>query len=202
MADTPPVTPDTPEAPPETPPEPKDEKTVPYDRFQQVNQQAKEAKEAQKRLEDRLAELEDRDKSELDRHRAQLEREQKERERLASELAQRDQRLTQLERGNWVRAAAQEAKFIDPEDAVLHASLGEIESERDAKQAVKRIAESKKHLIRQEPERPEIGRVLQGGQPVDPGKPDPAAEENQKFLDELKAASQSGWRAAPGLLDQ
>lgn len=204
MADVPPAT--TP-APPEQPeareslnlppdPSPKADQTVPYDRFKQVNDEAKAAKEQLKSLEQRLQEIEDKDKSELERERAQ-------RERLQTELQEREARLTRVERGQWVREAAAEAKFIDPTDALGRVDLSQIESEADAKREVKKIADKAKHLVQAEPEPPPVpGRVLANGQPADPNAPDPRQEENEKFLAELKAKSAEGWTSSSvGILD-
>lgn len=180
-------------APPaETPPE----RTVPYDRFVEVNQKAKESASELKALQTRLQELEDKDKSELERERTQ-------RERLQQELQARDTRLTQLERGSWVRDAANEHKFHDPADAVALVDLSKVESEADAKREVKRIASDKKHLVRQEQETPQIGQVLQNGAPTPPTPGAPQADqESAAFLDELKKAASDGWSSTSGLLDR
>lgn len=167
MADEPATTTTTEPAEPAEPvTQPKEPQTVPYDRFAQVNQQAKDAQKQLKEMQDRLQELEDRDKSELERERSQRERAQQEKTDL-------EQRLVSLERGQWVRAAAQAAKFVDVDDAVAHLDLAGIESERDAKKAVEKLAERKQHLVRQEPQRPEIGQVLKGGQPPTDTQGDP-----------------------------
>lgn len=196
MADEPTPQPAPPAEPAKPEPEPAKEQTVPYDRFAAVNEQAKEAKAAQKKLEDRLQELEDKDKSELEQERGK-------RERLEAELQTAGERLVSLERGGWVRDAAVAANFVDPSDAVVHANLGEIESEADAKKAVKKIADEKKHLVKAEPEpTPQIGRVLANGQQVDTTAPSPQAAENEKFLQELKDASRKGWATSgSGLMD-
>jgi hypothetical protein len=191
------ATPTTPAASPETPAPPVEEtKTVPYERFAEVNNKAKAEREAREDLERRLQELEDRDKSELERERAQ-------RERLSAELEEKQRHLVKVERGSWVRDAAVEAKFIDPTDALGRVSLDAIESESDARKAVKRIAEQAKHLIQQEaPVAPQIGQVVAGGQPVNPNAPDPKQDENERFLAELKEASSRGWsQSSTGLLD-
>lgn len=191
-ATTEPAAPATP-----APPAPTDDKSVPYERFVQVNDQAKAAKKRADELESRLQELEDRDKSELERERSQ-------RERYENELRERDQRLTSLERGGWVKGAASAANFIDPADALGRIDLSTIESETDARRAVKKIAEEAKHLVKAEdPTPPPVpGRVLSGGHPVDPNVPNPSSEENEQFLDELKKASSAGWvSSSTGLMD-
>lgn len=171
--------------PPEQPTPAADEsRTVPYDRFAQVNQQARDYKNQLDELSGRLQELEDKDKTDLDRERTQRERAQTEAQELKS-------RLQNLERGSLVRAAAAEAGFIDPDDAVGFVSLSEIESDKDAEQAVKRLAKRKAHLIKQESPPPQIGRVLANGQPpVDSSQRD---EEAEAFLSQVQTAQQQGW---------
>lgn len=178
-------------------PAPPAEKTVPYDRFKEVNDALKSEKDARKEMEDRLRELEDKDKSELERERAA-------RERAEAELNETKSGLTRLERSSWVRDAAVEAKFIDSADAIGRVNLAEIESESDAKKAVKRIAENAKHLIQAEPPTPPVaGQVVRQGQVVDPNAPDPAREESERFVQELKTASERGRSVSSvGLLDE
>lgn len=187
--------------------EPEDKGRVPYDRFEQVTKENKEFRDRLAQLERERDELADRDKSESERLRAQFEREQKERERLAQEVAERDQQLSRVERSQWVRAAAHDHRFNDPEDAVALVNLGEIEDERSAQQAVKKLADRKKHLVAQEPEIPQIGQVLNQGQPA---TPEQAAaleqarqqQDGQAFVDELREALSRNRVSIPGLLDQ
>jgi hypothetical protein len=61
----------------------------------------------------------------------------------------------------WVRSAAVEAGFLDPSDALPFIDLAEVETETQAKNAVKRLAEAKKHLLRSTEEKPGLTRVLQ-----------------------------------------
>jgi hypothetical protein len=200
MADEATPAPATPAPPTE---ETKTEQSVPYSRFAEVNDKAKQATQELQELKQRLQELEDRDKSEIERERTQ-------RERLQAELQEREAKLVQVERGSWVRDAAVEAKFIDPTDALGRIDLSKIESASDAKREVKKIAESAKHLIQSEaPPTPQIGQVIAGGQPVDPNNLTPQQQavlaqqkENEEFLNELKAASEQGWKSTSvGLLD-
>lgn len=175
--------------PAETPETPVAERTVPYDRFAQVNQEAKQAKQQLEELSNRLQELEDKDKSDLDRERTQ-------RERAVSEANELKARLANLERGSLVRSAAAAAGFIDPDDAVGFVNLSEVESEKDAEQAVKRLAKRKQHLIKQATPPAQIGQVLTNGQPTQGGQPQRDAEAEQ-FLAQVKAAQESGWFSSP-----
>lgn len=183
--------PETPPAPTETPAESAPEqRTVPYDRFQQVNQEARQAKQQLEELNTRLQELEDRDKSEVERERTQRERAQTEAQELKA-------RLQNLERGSLVRSAAAEAGFIDPDDAVGFVSLSEIESEKDAVQAVRNLAKRKQHLIKQAQPPAQIGQVLANGQPTQAGGPSQRDIEAEQFLEQVKTAQESGWFSSP-----
>lgn len=108
-----------------------------------------------------LQELQDKDKSEAERLRARA-------ERAEAQLGQVLGKVTSLEKGAWVRSAAAELNFHDPEDAVSHLGerLAAFEDQGDAKRAVKQLAKSKKHLIREDkPEqRPTIGQMFAGDQ--------------------------------------
>ncbi len=186
-----------------TTPAPEPEKTVPYERFAQVNQKAADATKQLGEMQARIQEIEDRDKSEVERASTQLQREQAKREGLEAELQDNQKRLVNLERSQWIRNAAAEANFIDSTDALGRVDLSNIETETEAKRAIKKIAENATHLIRQESPRPEIGRVVQGGQPVQPGQQAPPPDNrDEEFLAELKAASTGGWSSSgAGLLD-
>lgn len=139
-------------------------------------------KEAQKKAERELAELrekilefEDRDKSELERAKDRA-------VRAETQLQELSGKVTSLEKGAWVRSAAAEFNFHDPEDAVVNLSsqLGGFEDPREARRAVERLAKSKSHLIREEKkdQRPRIGQVLNNGQQaeVKPQNPAQAAQ--------------------------
>lgn len=188
MADEPAATPvaepvpDTPEPEPEAPKTPPDENLVGEAKRRQRKAE-QEAEELRKRLET----LEDRDKSETERERKARERAEKERDDLSS-------RLERLERGGWVRAAAQEAGFLDPEDAVANADLADIESEAEAKRAVKSIATRKPHYLKpSDPAPPQIGRVLENGQPTTPTQADEGdVKVAESMAAELKKLS-GGW---------
>lgn len=133
---------------------------------QNIRAELERRREAQAKAERELAELrskildfEDRDKSDAERAKARADRAEQELSRLMGEV-------TSLKKGAWVRSAAAELDFVDPDDAVtyLQNQLGNLEDPRDAKRAVKQLASSKKHLLRQkEPEqRPQIGRIFAG----------------------------------------
>jgi hypothetical protein len=138
-----------------------DDRRVPYSRFEEVNKRAKQAQDELDELRARLTEFEDRDKSETERERAARERA----ERQVQELSQT---VTGLQKGSWVRSAAAELEFHDPEDAVTYLSdrLASFEDERDAKRAVRDLAKRKGHLVREarKDERPNLQRVFGGQQ--------------------------------------
>lgn len=160
---------------------------VPYERFEEVNNRAKEASRELEELRAKLIEFEDRDKSEVERERAA-------RERAETQLGELMGKVTSLEKGAWVRSAAAELGFHDPEDAVTHlySQLGGLEDQREAKRLVKRLAESKPHLHQKEEkkqERPPISRVFAGeqtGQQQQPNRAQRAAEAEQQFAEGLR----------------
>jgi chromosome segregation ATPase len=79
-----------------------------------------------KEMRDRLVEFEDRDKTELQRH--------QERAAKAETLVQQlSTKVTALEKGAWVRSAAAEFDFHDPEDAVVNLTdqLAGLEDQRE-----------------------------------------------------------------------
>lgn len=167
------------EAPTPTPEaSPPEDQSVPYERFAQVNKKAKEAADRAKQLEKQMADLqaqmEERESAglpELERERKraeQLEKRIQDAEKRADEAEQRVQR-TQRER--WVAAAAQAQNFADPSDASAFVNLDDIEDEKDAERAVKRLAGQKKHLLKaEEPVLP--GRVLENGRAPEEGPKD------------------------------
>lgn len=172
----------------------KDEKDVknqkvPYERFEEVNTRAKKAEEELASIRDKLIALEDRDKSETERERAARERAEAKAEELFAQV-------TGLQKGSWVRSAALEVGFHDPEDAVTYLSskLAGIEDEREAKKLVKRLAEDKKHLVRQEEkkERPTLSRVFGNDQ----------QQQGQQQPSPAQAAAQAELQFAEGLRDQ
>lgn len=164
---------------------------VPYERFEEVNSRAKKAEDELASLRDKLIEFEDRDKSEVERERAA-------RERAESQLTDLVGKVTALEKGAWVRSAAAELAFHDPEDAVtyLYSKLAGVEDEREAKRLVKKLAENKKHLVRGEhkQERPTLSRVFGNEQQQQNGQ--------QQAQNPAQAAAQAEMKFAEGLRDQ
>jgi hypothetical protein len=173
---------------------PKDQK-VPYERFEEVNNRAKKASQELEELRSKLIEFEDRDKSEVERERAA-------RERAESQLSDLMGKVTSLEKGAWVRSAAAELGFHDPEDAVTHlySDLGRLEDQREAKRLVKQLASTKKHLVEQKDEqRPTpVSRVFAGeqtqpngqngnGQSPQASQAQRAAQAEQQFAEGLRA---------------
>jgi len=142
----------------------KTERTVPYDRFQQVNEKAKT-------LSAQIDELKAWKDEQEAKNLSDLERVTKAREEAEQRAQQAEQRAVSLERGGWVTSAAAAASFDDPSDALAFVDLNEIESERDAKRAVKELAERKPKLLRdKDAVPPMVGRVLQEGRAVDATK--------------------------------
>jgi chromosome segregation ATPase len=145
------------------------EEAVPFERFQQVNRRAKEAADQAKKLQAELADLrrqiEDRDNQglpELEQTKRRLEQA----ERRAQEHEQRathaEHQLQRAQKERWVAAAAQQHNFQDPSDAAAFLDLDQVDDEKDAERAVKRLAAAKKHLLRSD-DQPLPGRVLQDG---------------------------------------
>lgn len=129
-------------------------------------------KEAQKKAERELSELREKIIQFEDRDKSDLERAQERATRAETQLQQLSQKVTSLEKGAWVRSAAAEFNFHDPEDAVVNLTdqLGGFEDQREARRAVERLAKAKQHLTRQEKKdsRPSIGQVLANGQGTQP----------------------------------
>jgi hypothetical protein len=98
---TPPAAPAAPRTPPKTDPP---ANTVPYDRFTEVNEKSK-------RLSAELEELRQWKDEQESKSLSELERERKRAEAAEKRAQEAEQRVTNLERGSWVRAAAAEAGF-------------------------------------------------------------------------------------------
>lgn len=186
-----------------------EEQRIPYQRFEEVNKRAKQAEQELADLRNKILEFEDRDKSDVERERAA-------RQRAESQLNEMATKVTSLEKGAWVRAAAAEANFHDPEDAVSHLrdQLAALEDQRDAKRLVRKLADAKKHLVREEKkeERRPIGQMFAGqGVPQQPGQQGQqprnpqqvAAERELEFaqgLSQQLSRFRDGWHQAGGVM--
>lgn len=142
------------------------ERTVPYDRFKAVNDKAKT-------LESQVNELNTWKEEQEAKSLSDLEKERKAREKAEKDALDARSEAASVRRETWLHRAASAENFQDPSDAVAHLGKQDFESEADARKAVKDLAKEKKHLLKSEGDTPppEIGKVLQNGQPVD--KPDP-----------------------------
>lgn len=191
---TPAVEPEAPEAV---------EETVPKERYISLSKNKKAAEDRAKALEKDMADL----RAQMDERETaglpELERERKRAEQLEKRIADAEKRAEQAElsvqrsqRERWITAAAAAQNFADPSDAAAFVNLDDIEDEKDAERAVRKLASGKKHLLKaEEPQLP--GRVLQNGQ-VPLSKPgggiDPNAEAEmlagslQDFLKKRQAA--------------
>lgn len=183
-----------------------EEQRIPYSRFEEVNKRAKQAEQELSDLRNKIIEFEDRDKSEVERAKDRA-------QRAESQLEQLMGKVTSLEKGAWVRSAAAELNFHDPEDAVQHLreSLGGLDDQRDAKRLVQKLAQTKKHLIREEKKedrRPiaqmftgeQVQQTQAGGQAKTPNQV--AAERELEFaqgLSQQLARFRDGWHHAGGI---
>lgn len=162
-----------------------EEQHVPYDRFKKVNEQAKQDKARAKALETEMADLrsrlEERESAGLPALEQMKRQMNKLEERAARAEAERDQTKSEaqaIRAQGWVAAAARDANFEDPEDAILRINSGDIESPEDAERAVKRLAKSKPRLVKaEEPTIP--GQVLRNGRAAEalrvPGQAQPGS---------------------------
>jgi seryl-tRNA synthetase len=174
MSDTDtPTTPAAPAAPADQPKADPPANTVPYDRFTEVNEKSK-------RLSAELEELRQWKDEQESKSLSELERERKRAEAAEKTAQEAEQRVTNLERGSWVRAAATEAGFLDPSDAIQFIDLTDTETETQARNAVKRLAESKKHLLRPTDEKPALTRVLSSQQDAPKAADTPPSGEEAK----------------------
>ncbi len=157
-----PAAPPAPATPPAQPAAPAPDQTVPYDRFAEVNTRAQEAEAEAVRVRAELTTLQRSGMPELERARAELGDAQRTIQTLTGQNTTLAERVVDLERGGWVRAAATAASFHDPEDAVHRTDLATINSLQDAERHVQTLAASDhlKHLIRANPT-PTGGDLLQ-----------------------------------------
>jgi hypothetical protein len=133
---------------------------VPYDRFREVNETAKTYKTQLEETQKALREREEADMSAVEREKAA-------RERVEAELNAARQQTQTFERSQLITRAARAAGFTDPEFAAEHlAGKGGIETDAQAAKAVEALAKRIPGLVKQEPAPPQIGRVMENGQPV------------------------------------
>jgi hypothetical protein len=177
------------------------DRTVPYSRFREVNAENKRLKQQVEQFGGRLEELETRDQTEL-------QRERNKRQQYERELSEMQERATRIERSGWLRDAAREAKFMDPEDAIAQIGTGEVEDYDDAITAVKQLAKRKPYMVRQETAGPKVGEVMRDGRRQDgpQAQQDPRrraqseemGDEQRAFLDQLQQAQRNaGWQSVP-----
>lgn len=132
------------------------------------------AETARAEAEARVKELEERDLDEKQK----AEKRATEAEARASAA---EANVVSLTRNGWIRSIAAEANFADPDDAVAHLAgkLDKLDSEAKVKEAVGKLAESKKHLVKGEAPAPTpagFGSLFGGGGgPVPPGLAGPAS---------------------------
>lgn len=166
MTETPTPTPPAPEPEPTPAPEPTpssdDDARIPRER---LNQEAKKRRDAERKAEDLTRQLEEAQNAglpEVDQLKKRLEAAEKRAEEADRKAQDIESKLERTRKERWVTAAAREQNFADPSDAAAFVELDDIESEKDAERAVKRLAGSKKHLVKTEsPVLP--GRVLENG---------------------------------------
>ena len=152
------------------------EETVPASRFAEMAKHKKAADAKAKQLERQITELqqsmEERESAglpELEQMKRQM---QKLEERAAAAERERDETKSEaqtIRAQGWISAAARDANFEDPEDAVLRISAADIESPEEAEREVKKLAKAKPRLVKQDdPALP--GQVLRNGQPATPAR--------------------------------
>lgn len=157
------------------------EERVSYDRFKQVKTENKELANQLREAQQKIEEAESQSLSEMDQLRRRLERFEKEHAEVISERDSLKTQALKLERGTWVREAAQRLNFADPADAVAFISnLEDIDRPSAAEREVKKLAEAKPHLLAQDQPRPSLGRVLQpsGGDKAQPASVRQASAED------------------------
>jgi DNA repair exonuclease SbcCD ATPase subunit len=176
-------------------------RSVPYERFAEVNKRLKARERELQQVTSRIEDLESRDQSEL-------ERERKKAARFEREANEALDKLTRVERQQWIREAARDAKFDDPGDAVAFLDVQDIEDFEDAAQAVKDLAKAKPRLLRTDSPPVQIGQVVRNGRRVDNDDQAQGRERGQQqvppdpqsadFLNQLTtAAKAAGWQAVP-----
>lgn len=183
-AATPAPDPATPPADPAaTPPAPADppaDQAVPYDRFKEVNDQLRAEREKNAEYERqqeaaRVAQLSEKEQAEERARKAE------------ADAAAAKERADKLERDSWITAMAAAMNFADPADAVALIDPKDAGDQAAAQEAVKQLAASKPHLIKQgtpQPQRlgtPGVGHQQQPA-PGSGGDPEDAALQTGKDL--------------------
>jgi hypothetical protein len=148
---------------------------------------------ARKELEDRLAafesEAEERRKAEM----SEVERHKAEAEELRQKIAGFEAREVRDEKRGWVLAAAKRHDdfVVAPEDVadLLAGRLDDIDDKQAAAQAVKELKADRPHLVGKRTERPDLRKVLDGGERVDDRQVDDKDRPPKYTMDELKAMS-------------
>lgn len=149
----------------------------------EAEQRAKQAEQDMAGLRAQMEEREQQGLPELDQLKKRLEQAEKRAEDAEKAKQDADIRLVRGQKERWVTGAAQEQNFADPTDASAFVNLDEIEDEKDAERAVKRLASQKKHLLKGE-EKVLPGKVLADGR-----KAAPASAVNQPAEAEGLAAA-------------
>ena len=179
-----------------------EDQRVPYERFQKANAKAKEATQKLAAMEKTVAELqaqmEERENAglpELEQMKKRLEQAEKRAEAAEQAKQQADTLLVTSQRERLVTAAAKDQNFADPSDASAFLNLDEIEDEKDAERAVKRLAAKKPHLLKGE-DKVLPGKVLADGRKADATQPVSAIDSNAE-AESLRAALaqfQNNWQ--------
>lgn len=152
---------------------PPEGQSVPYERFREVNDRLKNAEQERDSLQAWRAEQERAAMSETERLTT-------ERDQALQRAAEAEGRVTELERGGLVAAAARKAGFADPDDAAAFIDLASIEDTASAEAAVADLGERKPHLLKSDAPAPTVPAPIggltspAGGEPPigQDGKPD------------------------------
>jgi hypothetical protein len=131
---------DTPEPEQSAPDTTTEDQRVPLDRFRTVTA---ENKELRSQLDELSRWKEEQEQAQL----TELERERQAREKAEQQLIETAARATSLERSAWIRTAALNSGFADPEDAVALIGTDVAEDADTAAQLVTALAEKKPHLL-------------------------------------------------------
>ncbi len=119
----------------------------------------------------------------------QRQREQGEYQKLAEtkerEAVEAQSRLARLERDQRVARIATRLKFRDPQDVVDRLTNDEAEDDSLAEEALTRIAKAKPYLVDKQPDRPQIGQVMEPG--VTPEKGGAKAPLTMEQVDRMTA---------------